>query len=319
MSNTVKSAISTMTSENSDNMETKTFFNKIFKFFNNKWTKRGFSIISVGYVVFLTWLAWMTFAYHFVYENAVAIFLVYSFINVMFATVMIYTRRNIVTKLCVLVLHPIILFMMVYGFGEWYLLAPPFIAATIIFLVSGMIESLKVILGTIYMILFVLSILAYVTLASLTIDIPYKMDLSIRESPNVAYHRNYKANPEDASFRLVAYVDTERQNPTVNFYIEQTELDRKMWNVTAERVFGGVRAGTTSYKREYKGEPTIIWDIPRTIEWQSPDVLRLDGKIIEIDSEGQIVAGDLLPDETDTMPHVTVKPIPETGAEPSDN
>jgi hypothetical protein len=266
-----------------------------------------------------------------VFDNAVATFFLFCFVNVMFATVMIYTRKNILTKFVVLLMHPIIIFMLIYGFGDWYLIVPPLITATVIFFVSGVSESLKVILGTIYMILMVLAVLAYITLGWLTIPIPGKMDLHIRETPEIALHEDYRRGSHDEPpFRLVAYVDTERQNPTVTFYIERTDLDRPLWNFTAERVYGSVRAGTTSYRRtmcvnlDEEGKCTnpahpeacltIIWGIPGLIEWRAPNELWFDGRLIEIDEDGQIAAGDLMspgePEQTTTSaPSVTVPPF----------
>jgi hypothetical protein len=315
----------------------KAVFDKIFAFFNNKWTRLGFSLVSAGYVAFLVWVAWLTFAYHFVYDNAVALFFLYSFVNAMFAVTMIYTRRTILTKIAVMLMHPIIIFMLIYGFGDWYLLAPPFIAATIIFFASGANESLKVILGTIYMILFVLAALTYITLTQLTIPIPGKMDLSIRESPEIrmAYNignTDYNSPP----FRLVAYVDTERQNPTVSFFVERTDLDRSMWNLTAQRVHGSVRIGTTSYIRTVcanldeddrctsanhpEGCRTIVWKSPGAIEWRAPNELWFDGRLIEIDEDGQIAAGDVRLDESEptatSRPEITVPPF-TTNSEPA--
>jgi hypothetical protein len=248
--------------------------NKIFAFFGNRWAKFGFSFISAGYLYFLGWIAWQTFAYHFVFDNAAAVFLLYSFINVMFAIVMIYTRKCIITKIVTLFMHPFILILLIYGFGNWYLILPPFITAAVIFFASGVNESLKVILGTIYMILFVLAFLAYITLQSLTIQIPLKMDLHLREMPVV------QDEPENAPFRIVAYVDPETKlNRTARFYIERTDLDLNLWNLTCERI-GRVRAGTVNYARDFE------------LRWESPNTLVLDGRHIEIDEHGQMIIVD---------------------------
>ncbi|MCL2755289.1 MAG: hypothetical protein FWD35_06215 [Oscillospiraceae bacterium] len=281
------------------------FFDKLLRFFSNKWTRRGFALISVGYLAFLAWVSWLTFAYYLVYDNAVSLFILYCFVNVLFAAVMIYTRKNAVTKLCVLLMHPLIIVMLVYGFGDLYLLLPPFIAATVIFFASGMNESLKVILGTTYMILIVLAILTYITLSRLTIPIPAKMDNALRQEPNVgiAYNaaaHDFSDNNGQPPFRLVAYVNTQRQNPTVTFYVERTDLDRDYGNFTAQRTFGSVRAGAIGYTRDYDGQQTVIWEIPHVIEWTAPNKLMLDRRLLEIDENGEFIAGDIIEEQDNT-------------------
>jgi hypothetical protein len=259
-----------------------TTFNKAIKFFSNKWTRLGFSLVSLGYLWFLGWVAWMTFAYNFVFDNGAAVFFLYTFVNVMFAIVMIYTRREILTQFATLILHLFVLVMLIYGFGNWFLILPPFLAAAVVFFASGVNESLKVILGTIYMILFVLAFLAYVTLQNLTIQIPFKMELHLREHPlvEVAY-RVELLGDDPPPFRLVAYVDPEtKANRTASYYIERTDMDKHMWNLTCERVFGSVRAGALSHER--------VVDL----KWVAPDMLLFDGRLIEIDSEGQIMTLD---------------------------
>jgi hypothetical protein len=170
-------------------------------------------------------------------------------------------------------------------------------------------ESLKVILGTTYMIMFVLAFLAYITLARLTIGIPYKLDLNIRYEPQIrtVYDESLIDPEEGPPFRLVAYVDTERQNPTVTFFIESTASDRQMWNMIAHRVFGGKRAGTIRYMQD----GVVIWDYPGAIEWREPDELLLDGRPIKVDEEGELVAGDSANNASPTItthPNINISP-----------
>ncbi|MCL1866453.1 MAG: hypothetical protein FWF82_03490 [Oscillospiraceae bacterium] len=255
------------------------FLNKLVGFFSNKWTKFGFSFISAGYLWFLGQVAWLTFGFYFVYENAAAVFLMYTFINVMFAVVMIYTRKCVITRIAALFMHPFILIMLVYGFGNWYLILPPFIAATVIFFAGGANESLKIILGTIHMILFVIVFLAYVTLESIAFPIPYKMDLNLRQYPEVG---NSKVLPEEPPFRIVAYVDPEvKVNPRASFYVEKTDSDVSLWNLTCERVSvekseKRTKLGTVNYSREFE------------LSWVTQNEIILDGQRIKIDSDGSV-------------------------------
>lgn len=48
--------------------------------------------------------------------------------------------------------------------GDWILIVPPFIVAIIMFFAAGTNETVKVIMGTIYLLLYVLGIVAYFVL-----------------------------------------------------------------------------------------------------------------------------------------------------------
>jgi len=272
-------------------------FNKISDFFSNKWTRFGFSFVSAGYLWFLGWVAWLTFAYNFVYGNAAALFLLYSFVNVMFAIAMIYTRKNIITKFATFFMHPFILILLIYGFGNWFLVVPPFITAAVIFFASGANESLKVILGTIYMILFVLAFLAYVTLVSLTIKPPtleLKMELNSRRYPVVE-------GANTSPHRLVAYVSESKEGRrTANYFVENRNLDKSMWNLTCERIYGSERVGTLVYCEDVFSSaadrnPSYV------LEWISPGnrrqnyLLNFGGQRIEIDRNSKRVAEEGAP------------------------
>jgi hypothetical protein len=270
--------------------------NKIFAFFGNKWTKLGFSVISVGYGAFLAWVAWLTFAYYFTYENPAALFLLYVFINVIFGIVMIYTRKQILTQITVGFMHPFILIILFFGFGNWYLILPAFVTATVVFFASGVNESLKIILGTTYMIIFVLAVLGYLTLETLTIKIPLpngnplKMDLYLRSDDYIVYE---KKDGDAGPYRLVAYIDPETDETRfATYYVETTLRDKKYWFLTCERVFGCSKAGTVKYRDNLD------------IRWVDENNLWFDGRFIEIDENGEIARKEEVDDggETSVIP-----------------
>jgi len=276
--------------------------NKILWFFGNKWTKLGFSLLSAGYGAFLGLAAWLTFAYYFVYENRVALFLLYVFINVLAVIVMIYTRKQVITQIIALFMHPLILVMLIFGFGNWYLIIPPFVAATVIFFASGANESLKVILGTIYMIIFVLAVIGYLTAGKLSIQIPNKMDFDLRQYPDVGSY-----SPEE-TYRLVMYVDDPevKKNPVAAYYIERADLDRKYWFLKCERVFGCQFAAS------------IKLSVNPVIKWEADNLLLLNGDLKEIGEDGKIKAADSGKDDdinNETSIITTAPPMTRSTAE----
>ncbi|MDR0222963.1 MAG: hypothetical protein LBI38_05470 [Oscillospiraceae bacterium] len=270
--------------------------NKIFAFFGNKWTKLGFSLLSLGYGAFLARVAWLTFAYYFVYENPAALFLLYLFINIIFGIAMIYTRKQILTQIVVGFMHPFILVMLIFGFGNWYLVAPAFVTATVVFFASGVNESLKVILGTTYMIIFFLAVLGYLTLEMLTIRIPVPVDMDFSQRDG-NYTEYAKGGGEIGPYRLVAYVDPETDdNRFATYYIEATGRDKKYPFLVCERVLGCVKAGTV----KYSSNPDI--------RWVADDKLWFDGRFVEIDANGKIVRNEEFDDDDGESYVVTAQP-----------
>ncbi|MCL2694046.1 MAG: hypothetical protein FWE60_02940, partial [Oscillospiraceae bacterium] len=201
----------------------------VISFFKNKWTKLGFSAVSLGYGFFMVWLAWLSFSFYLVPTNAVSLFAFYLLINVLFGTVMIYTRKEIATQITACLLHPCILVMLVFAFGNWFLLVPVFVVSTIVFFAAGSAESLKTVLGTIYLILFVLTVLGYLTLQIFSIN-PFPVNLDLRD-PDYLYSK-------DGTYRLVRYIDRENvENRTVSYYVEFTGDDIKLPFLDGERYF----------------------------------------------------------------------------------
>ncbi|MCL2634767.1 MAG: hypothetical protein FWD34_09680 [Oscillospiraceae bacterium] len=271
-------------------------FGKIHAFFSNQWTKLGFSVLSLGYGYFLGWVAYLTLTCFMSTDNFPLLIVVYSFINVLFAILMIYTRKSLLTQIVALFMHPCILIMVIWGFGNWFLIIPPFITATVIFFASGANESLKVILGTIYMIVFVLAVLVYLTLQNLTIleQVPGIMDFERREYPSINLDKRNSDEPN--KFRLVMYVDDEsKQNRVAVYYVERAELDMNFWKINkvkegsndeqlwllkCEWVWGSSKAAT------------IRVDQNPVINWEKEDILLINGDLKDIDENGQVVAAD---------------------------
>jgi hypothetical protein len=225
-----------------------TALNKIASFFKNKWTKIGFSALSLGYFFFMLWLAWLTFTFHLVPTNPVSLFSLYLLINVLFGTVMIYTRKQVATQITACLLHPCILVMLVFAFGDLYLLVPVFAVATIVFFASGTPESLKTILGTVYLILFVLTILGYLTLQIFAITSNFfPVNLELR-SDTYIYSK-------DESYRLVMYIDKEdKEHRTITYHAEFTGDDIQLPFLNGERYAGSTRILQQRLPRDFEIE-----------------------------------------------------------------
>jgi hypothetical protein len=265
--------------------------NAIISFFKNKWTKISFSAISLGYGFFMVWLAWLVFSFHLVPTNPVSLFSLYLLINVLFGTVMIYTRKQIATQIAACLLHPCILVMLVFAFGNWFLLIPVFAVSTIVFFAAGSPESLKTVLGTIYLILFVLTVLGYLTLQIFSINI-FSVNLELRCSGNrlnmsddlhirdngscPCGHIHYS---EDQKYRLVTYTDKEnKENRTISYFIEFTGDDIQLPFLYGERYSNGRKILT----QRLANEPRVYW--VRGLS-HSKSMLYVDGRHMDVSTE----------------------------------
>lgn len=235
---------------------------KVLSFFGSKWTKLGFSFLSFGYGAFLVFIAWLTFSHYLVPTNPASLFSLYLFINVIFGILMIYTRRQVVTQIVACLLHPCILVMLIFAFGNWFLLVPPFVIATVVFFAAGSGEVLKTVLGTIYLILFVLGVLGYMTLKTFTIKIS-DVDLNLR-SPDYLYS-------PDKAYRVVKYVDEEnKENRMVSYYVEPANEDMHLMFLDCERFYGAVKV----HAARYQNQPQV--------KWLNETKLLIDGKVKDI-------------------------------------
>ncbi len=246
---------------------------KVLEFFKNKWVKRAVSLLSLGFPAFLAYVDWLAFAYSLEPVNPVPLFLLYVLVNFVFGGIMFYTRKQIVTRLSVC-LSPLIAFVMVIvAFGQWYLLIPPLAVCVFVFLASGAGETLKTVFGTIYLLMFVVGSLAYMTLLHFNLT-PQKLlpdewipggycDLTNR-SPEYVYSQN-------GSYRLVRYVDQkDSERVSVRYYVEDAGEDVHLWYLDCYRHLSSLCVLTTvrSDEIEYR--------------WVSDTELYIDGRVKNI-------------------------------------
>ena len=165
---------------------------------SNMWVKRCVSIFNVAYAAVIALLTLATFRYELVFvQGKEAPFLViYAIASIVFLVLMIYTRDMFVTRIISILLLPTVFFMLLFNMGNWVLIIPPFIVAIAIFFAAGTRETLKVVMGTIYLLLYVLGVVAYVVCNMLfggsTVETVLDMDLDPDKSVYAMYKNEMK-------------------------------------------------------------------------------------------------------------------------------
>lgn len=138
-------------------------------FFSNPWVKRSVSVFNLAYFAVICMFTFATFLYdlEFVPGKEVTFFVIYFIASLTFMGLMIYSRREIVTRIISVTLLPVCFLLILFNWGDWILIVPPFIVALVMFFASGVHETTKVVLGTIYLLLYVLGLVGFLVLRML--------------------------------------------------------------------------------------------------------------------------------------------------------
>ena len=248
---------------------------KLLKFLKIKWFLLGISFLSFLYVFFLGKIAQLIFTCYLETENMATLTIMYVFINFLFAVLMFFTRKQIPTIITA-VLIPIEAFViMIVGFGEWNIIIPPIVVSAVIFLSCGIGESFKTVMGTIFLMMFVVGGLIYSVFLNFGISLRYVMvDQLYGEDQELDYSLR---NPDylttsDGRYRLVTY-SKERNNLTVTeYYVEEAYRDEEYPFALFRRTFGSRKVLATAYENASPNP-----------HWVSDTLLYIDGKTVDVE------------------------------------
>lgn len=231
---------------------------KFLDFFKNPWTKRGASALSALYGLLILWLAWASYAYIMEFDNVKALYAVYLIISFLFGALMIYARKQPFTAVLVMLLIPANLVIVLLNFGSWFYILPSTVLLIVLFFAVRTHETLKVVLGTIYLLLYVLSVLAFIAFTTVFGG----LNLHGFEVKNRAEEI---ASPE-GTYRYVRYVEPQKTtNRRIYIYTEPNTEDVNLGLVRFKQIYKA--------KRVYSGR----YDEPLTIDWKDDQTLTVNG------------------------------------------
>lgn len=264
---------------------------KLVAFFKNVWFKRSVALLCWGYTAMLVWFAWLNFAYHFEFENPTSLFVLYLFVNIAALGLMIYTRRQVITMVNCMILPPIVFVSVIFGFGNWYMLIPPLAVVIAMFFICAANETLKTVLGTMYLLMYIIGVVAYVVINLLMGRISFTdVDLSLRDA-------TYEKLSPDGDYRIVRYIDDpSKERRTASYYIEFTGDDVEIPFGVCKRVLGCQRVLTTKFNN--KTDDPVFWT-----------TVKVDGKsVVMVNVEGITMENPYLKEplpETESIPEKT--------------
>lgn len=242
---------------------------KLVAFFKNVWFRRAIAVISWGYTVFMTWVAWLCFAYYFEFENPTPSFVLYLFINVCAMGFFLLSRKQVITQINSYVLPPIVFCITFFGFGNWYIIIPPVVVMLVMFFANTSNETLKTVLGTMYLLLFVVGVAGHIGVERFIGNLSFfGPDLTNRDP-------DYEALSESGEYRLVRYLENSTDRNTMSYYVEYTGDDVEFPMGVAKKVMGCSHIHTASYTD--LSQNFVEWKTVKK-SGKSVEVLIVDGK-----------------------------------------
>lgn len=242
---------------------------KLVAFFKNVWFRRGIAVVSWAYTVFMAWVAWLCFAYYFEFENPTPSFVLYLFINVCAMGFFILSRKQVITQVNSYILPPLVFCITFFGFGNWYIVIPPVVVMLVLFFVNTSNETLKTVLGTMYLLLFVIGVAGHIGVVRFIGNLNYfGPDLTTRDL-------SYEVLSSTGEYRLVRYLQSSTDRSTMSYYVEYTGDDVTFPMGVAKKVMGCSHIHTAAYtslEQEF-----VEWKIVMK-NGKNTEVLLVDGK-----------------------------------------
>ncbi|MBO7395568.1 MAG: hypothetical protein J6U16_05570 [Ruminococcus sp.] len=188
-------------------------------FLDNVWTKRVVSVIAAFYTVCVCYLCYYSIFYNIHVEQRGSVCLIVSAVSVIALVLMLYTRKQIVTRICSFIILPAMLPVVLMYFDHKEILIPVIAVGVMVLLLSGAGEGAKTAVGTVVLLLYIFGALGYFLFTSFFVTAAKQETYKSGESPSGMY-RYRIVNTEDSS------------NGSTAVYIEPNYADVKYRFVT---------------------------------------------------------------------------------------
>lgn len=154
---------------------------------SNVWLKRIASVFSLIYAIYICILSFRSVFYDVIIKKPLVFCLYLSVVSAAALVVMIYSRKQLATKLASFVMIPALLPIIIMCLGSWEMIIPLAICAVTIFFASGANEGTKTLLGTLYLLVYILAALAYFIFTSYLASPAVKKTVDEGVSPSEKY------------------------------------------------------------------------------------------------------------------------------------
>ena len=228
-------------------------------FLENIWVKRIVSAIGSLYAIFLAWLGYMSVFYKAEYENKASFAFIYIAINLFFLGIFLFARRQVFTSLLTMLMMVLLIPLVLMNLGDWILIIPPVVVVLILFFVCGATETVKTVLGTIFLLLYILSGLGFYIATNLFIT-----------NTSSTYTELERGISNTRRYRYYVYSVTDNSDGRTEVYVEPNDKDKD---------YKVVRFAVNGYaQRKYN----VRNHEKPTVEWREGDTLYINNERCDI-------------------------------------
>jgi hypothetical protein len=201
-------------------------------FLGNIWTKRVVAVLSLLYALAVCRLCYFSIFYEIHVRDRVSLCLTVTVVSIIALVAMLYTRKQVITRIASFIILPAMLPVVLLYFGEWGMIIPIIITGVTILLLSGAGEGGKTAVGTIVLLMYIFGALGYFVFTSFFVSSAKETLVEKGTSPSGRY-RYTVINTEDTSNGSTAvYVEpnyADEDFPFVNFTLKS--MDRVVYHV----------------------------------------------------------------------------------------
>ena len=201
-------------------------------FLGNIWTKRVVAVLSLLYALAVCRLCYFSIFYEIHVRDRVSLCLTVTVVSIIALVAMLYTRKQVITRIASFIILPAMLPVVLLYFGEWGMIVPIIITGVTILLLSGAGEGGKTAVGTIVLLMYIFGALGYFVFTSFFVSSAKETLVEKGTSPSGRY-RYTVINTEDTSNGSTAvYVEpnyADEDFPFVNFTLKS--MDRVVYRV----------------------------------------------------------------------------------------
>ncbi|MBR5683148.1 MAG: hypothetical protein IKW96_07695 [Ruminococcus sp.] len=182
--------------------------------FANVWTKRVVSVLSVVYTYFVIRLCYLSIFYNITVHERTSLCIALSGLSLAAIVVMLYTRKQILTRICSFLILPAMLPVVLLYFGEWGMIIPIIVVGIVILLLSGAGEGVKTALATMILLAYIFTALGYFMFTSFFVASTKEEVIGSGVSPSGEYR-----------YRIVNTIDS--SDGCTSVYVEPNTADIK--------------------------------------------------------------------------------------------
>ena len=187
------------------------------KFLDNIWTKRGASLISGLYAAAACYLCYCSIFYNIEVSSPGLLCLLVSGVSLFCLVIMLYSRKQVITRIASVIILPAMLPVVLMYFGQWELIIPIIITGICILLLSGSGEGFKTAFGTIFLLMYIFGALGYFLITSFFVTASKTTEIFASNHKNGKYEHKERDTSQRYPYVTIKFnsvKNKEKKHPT---------------------------------------------------------------------------------------------------------